>query len=180
MTGIYKITNLLNNKVYIGQSINIEKRFEEHKRGIKERQDLWYYLIREEINSLEDCLFEIIEECKQEELNEREKYWIKYYRADLSEFGYNALFPNQRYVFIEDINLSQEELYEIIKTFSSPALKLFLYFSAQKGLIPLSPKELNGKIGMSESSYRRAFKELEERGRIILKQEGDNPIYIFN
>lgn len=30
MVGIYKITNLVNNKVYIGQSINIEKRIKEH------------------------------------------------------------------------------------------------------------------------------------------------------
>ena len=29
--GIYKITNLLNNKVYIGQSINIEERWKKHK-----------------------------------------------------------------------------------------------------------------------------------------------------
>ena len=31
MIGIYKITNVLNNKVYIGQSNNIERRFREHK-----------------------------------------------------------------------------------------------------------------------------------------------------
>ena len=30
MIGIYKITNEVNNKVYIGQSINIEKRVKEH------------------------------------------------------------------------------------------------------------------------------------------------------
>lgn len=32
MTGIYKITNLINGKIYIGQSINIERRFLEHCR----------------------------------------------------------------------------------------------------------------------------------------------------
>jgi len=31
ITGIYKIINKLNNKVYIGQSIDIEKRWEAHK-----------------------------------------------------------------------------------------------------------------------------------------------------
>lgn len=31
MTGIYKITNLINNKIYIGQSTNIQNRWEEHK-----------------------------------------------------------------------------------------------------------------------------------------------------
>lgn len=29
--GIYKITNLINNKVYIGQSVNVLKRFAAHK-----------------------------------------------------------------------------------------------------------------------------------------------------
>ena len=32
MIGIYKIENLINGKVYIGQSINISERFTEHKR----------------------------------------------------------------------------------------------------------------------------------------------------
>lgn len=31
MIGIYKVTNKINNKVYIGQSINIENRFQQHK-----------------------------------------------------------------------------------------------------------------------------------------------------
>jgi len=33
--GIYKIKNLLNGKVYIGQSVNIEKRFYNHKNNLK-------------------------------------------------------------------------------------------------------------------------------------------------
>lgn len=32
MIGIYKVTNKINNKVYIGQSINIENRFQQHKK----------------------------------------------------------------------------------------------------------------------------------------------------
>ena len=34
-TGIYKITNLLNGKCYIGQSINIQKRWTNHKTSYK-------------------------------------------------------------------------------------------------------------------------------------------------
>ena len=36
MVGIYKITNLINNKVYIGQSVNIKKRIADHKRVLSE------------------------------------------------------------------------------------------------------------------------------------------------
>ena len=31
MIGIYKITNIINGKTYIGQSVNIEKKFKTHK-----------------------------------------------------------------------------------------------------------------------------------------------------
>ena len=31
MIGIYKITNKINNKCYIGQSVNVERRWHEHK-----------------------------------------------------------------------------------------------------------------------------------------------------
>lgn len=84
MIGIYKITNLINNKSYIGQSINIEGRFVSHKKNKRSSLELQKDIIS---YGIENFSFDIIEECKLEELNEKETFWINYY--DSYNFGYN-------------------------------------------------------------------------------------------
>lgn len=90
MIGIYKITNLKNGKVYIGQSRQIEKRFQQHRNKSKFlEEDKWYSPLYIDMYSfgIENFSFEVIEECTIEELNEKEEYWIKYYNSQ--EDGYN-------------------------------------------------------------------------------------------
>lgn len=84
MIGIYKITNNLNNKCYIGQSVHIERRFSEHCFPSKKSQ----ISLAIQKYGKENFSFEIIEECSIEELNKREQFWIKHYNS-LSPNGYN-------------------------------------------------------------------------------------------
>ena len=84
MIGIYKITNQINGKSYIGQSIHIEQRWEEHLYKSSYSSLIKYALYKYGINNF---TFEVVEECKQEELDEREQYWIQYY--DSFNNGYN-------------------------------------------------------------------------------------------
>lgn len=84
MTGIYKITNKLNNKVYIGQSNNIERRYKEHFNCKQPKQKI-DQAIQED--GKQNFSFEVIEECDETNLTEREKYWIQYY--DSFNNGYN-------------------------------------------------------------------------------------------
>lgn len=84
MIGIYKIINKLNNKIYIGQSNNIERRYKDHFEWPKYKQDIDKAIINE---GKDNFTFEIIEECNLNELTEREKYWIQYYNS--FEDGYN-------------------------------------------------------------------------------------------
>ena len=82
MIGIYKITNKINNFSYIGQSTQIEERFKEHKSQYnwnKETNKRLYQDIQK--FGLENFTFEILEECKMNQLNEREQYYIKYYNT---------------------------------------------------------------------------------------------------
>jgi len=75
MIGIYKITNLINNKCYIGKSNNIKRRFTEHKIINHEtNQSLKRAYIKYGINNF---TFEVLEECDLESLNEREIYYIE-------------------------------------------------------------------------------------------------------
>jgi group I intron endonuclease len=82
MIGIYKIVNKINGKVYIGQSINIEKRFYEHRRGLsKKKKYINIYLQRAwKKYGSENFDFKIIEECERNKLNERECFWISQYK----------------------------------------------------------------------------------------------------
>jgi group I intron endonuclease len=77
MIGIYKITNP-KGKIYIGQSIDIENRFRQYSfisnsiKQIKLHNSFKKY-------GIENHLFEPIEECDVELLNERERYWQEFY-----------------------------------------------------------------------------------------------------
>ena len=81
--GVYKITNLITNKSYIGVSIHIEQRWKEHQNGHGSKklyQDFWKYGIK-------NFSFEIIEECPESEIYNKETEWIQYYNSYKN--GYN-------------------------------------------------------------------------------------------
>lgn len=91
MIGIYRIFNKITGKSYIGQSKNIQKRIKDHWRIYKNSNSLEYNNqihtgMREEgINNFD---YEIIEECKESELNEKEKFYIAKFNSYRN--GYNA------------------------------------------------------------------------------------------
>ena len=91
MTGIYKIENLINHQVYIGQSKTIEKRWQDHKNRAKNGTSKFYNALRE--YGIENFSWEVIEECPQEKLDEAEIYWIEYY--DSFKNGYNSTSGGQ-------------------------------------------------------------------------------------
>ncbi len=86
MVGIYKITNTVNGKCYIGQSRDIEARWKKHLSVYKSSPDWELYRAFKKYG-ISKFTFEIIEECQINELNEREIYWIAQY--DSFNNGYN-------------------------------------------------------------------------------------------
>lgn len=86
---IYIIRNRINNKVYIGQAINTQQRFNSHISRAKTNSD--NSPIHDAINKIgkEAFYYEILES-QIENYNEREKYWIKYYNSIVPN-GYNLL-----------------------------------------------------------------------------------------
>jgi group I intron endonuclease len=77
--GIYKITSP-SGKVYIGQSINIQKRWKEYKKlyNCKNQVKLYNSFFK---YGVENHQFEIIEECSELNLNKQERYWQDYYNS---------------------------------------------------------------------------------------------------
>lgn len=86
MTGIYKITSP-SGKIYVGQSIDIERRFISYKNlsGVKGQKALQNSFFK---HGVDNHIFEIIEECDHNELNNRERYWQDYY--NVLKFGLNC------------------------------------------------------------------------------------------
>lgn len=90
--GIYKITNNINNKIYIGLSVNIETRMYNHYWSAFRPKDAEYdsYLSRAiRKYGKENFSYEIIEECTIIELPIKERYWIAKYNSTDRSIGYN-------------------------------------------------------------------------------------------
>ena len=109
--GIYKIENKFNGHCYIGQSLNIEQRWTEHKKCINNTES-WdrslYKAIRK--YGLENFSWEIIEECSEENLDNRETYWIDYYNS--YNDGYNQTMGGSG-THGNSIKITKEQVNEI-------------------------------------------------------------------
>lgn len=77
MVGIYKIISP-SGRIYIGQSINIERRLEKYKK-FKDCKKQHKLLNSFNKYNVANHIFEIIEECDIENLNDRERYWQEWY-----------------------------------------------------------------------------------------------------
>ena len=94
ITGIYKITNQENNKCYIGQSVDVAKRWKDHAKcglGIDTPQGNKLYKEMQEIG-IWNFSWELLEACPREQLNEKEKYYIELYQS--KDYGYNTTKGN--------------------------------------------------------------------------------------
>lgn len=89
---IYKITNLINNKIYIGQTIHsIEKRFNRHIIDSKNKNTRIARAIKK--YGADNFAITIIDTAySQQELNEKEIFWIKFFNSTDISIGYNITF----------------------------------------------------------------------------------------
>ena len=93
--GIYKITNRITGLCYIGQSVDIAKRWKDHAKcglGIDTpaQNKLYQAMLKD---GLTNFTFELLEECERDLLNEKEKFYINLYQA--CDYGYNSTQGNK-------------------------------------------------------------------------------------
>lgn len=95
VTGIYKITNLETDMCYIGQGVDVAKRFKEHAKcglGIDTPAGNKLYKAMQEYG-IWNFSWELLEQVPREQLNEKEKYYIDLYQS--YDYGYNSQRGNQ-------------------------------------------------------------------------------------
>lgn len=90
-TGIYRIYNIVTNDSYVGQSLDVNRRLQEHYRTLNslvhnhhspKLQADWDKYGEDKFRA------EVLEVCPESMLEAREKYWIDFY--DSAENGYNV------------------------------------------------------------------------------------------
>ena len=90
MVAIYSIVNKINGKIYIGQSTNFKKRWENHKYKLNSNSHsnphLQFSWNKYGKDSFE---FGVLEYCRKEELDDKEDWWINHYDATNRKKGYN-------------------------------------------------------------------------------------------
>ena len=163
MIGIYKITNKLNGKSYIGQSIHCGKRFDEHNKGKQ--------LIDEVIQTegVENFNFEILKEVDKKHLS----YWEDYYIIK-----YDAMFPkgyNKKWNCNEEIRKEIQQDVEtgtINKNMSLDLFKTIEYSDAIFGWLFSHSFFENGDyfIFKEDFSFTQLAKELNKNRITISKR----------
>lgn len=136
---IYKITNLINNKCYIGQTTDYKRRFIEHKRMYQENDKTLYKAFKK--YGIDNFSFEVLEKCKN--YNEREIYYIE--KFDSYHNGYNMTLGGENPPINKGENspFKTHEIEDVIRV---------------KDLIintDLQLKEIAKITGYSESSIKR-------------------------
>lgn len=185
MAYIYKITNKINNKIYIGKTLfSIEKRWQEHchdsKINTKEKRPL-YSAMRK--YGIENFCIEKIEECSEDIVNEREIYWIEYYGS--FKYGYNATEGGDGKHYL-DYDLICET-YKQVQNGAEVARRLGInedsVFSVLKirGIETLSHKQVlkdnYGKIVHQfslDNEYLRSFSSLSDAAQYLIDNKLTN------
>lgn len=161
--GIYKITSP-SNKVYVGQAVNIYKRWRTYKSGHHSRQRK----LSRSFNKygVENHVFEVIERCNVDDLNSRERHWQEYYNV-IGENGLNLSLVSteeKRYVHSAETR----------KKLSENNRGKNHYMFGKK-----FPKEVNKKKGRSGKDSYWFGKKLDPKSTRIRQLKRSNKVLII-
>lgn len=133
--GIYLIRNNLNNKIYIGQSVDIKRRAQEHirsgqpeKYSVKSNRDSNVPIHRAmQKYGVQNFTIVVLEKCAKEKLDEREAYWIKTLSSTDKNIGYNITEGGQNHFALNgekhsQAKLSQKQVNEIYNLLKNSSL----------------------------------------------------------
>ena len=96
ISGVYKITRLKTNEIYIGQTTSIDKRWQDHVKsalGVGTLASSQLHRVMA-ADGCENFTFEVLEEVSKDKLRERESYYIDFY--DSKTYGLNSVTGDRK------------------------------------------------------------------------------------
>jgi group I intron endonuclease len=112
IAGIYTIKSLKDNKILVGQSVNVVNRLSQHKFYLKNNtHDNWHLQSAYNKYGVDNFQFQILLICEEEHLYSEENYWCNLLNAHNHEFGYNikSTNPNGSYRHSKETKLKISE-----------------------------------------------------------------------
>lgn len=198
---IYKITCIPNGKVYIGQTNNKKRRLGEHKSELRGNRHHCQYMQNAFNKYGEDNFsFEIIEECKMEDADDRERHWIKLYKSNDKKHGFNSESGGHKNKTLSDehkmkisakVKGDKNPMYGVSRTGKeapfygkhlSKEAKLILSKKAKERYathsVYINSEEAILKRSISNTGKKRSEKFRERMSAIASERTGDkNPFY---
>lgn len=179
MAIIYCITNLVNGKLYVGQSYDKDKRFKEHVKCLKGGYHCNIYLQKSWIKyGPEVFKFSVLEECSIELLNEREQYWIDKLNC-VQPVGYNMApvagsMLNYKHTEEARANMSKSHIgkshhTEEHKKKLSERMKGNQWNKGRKQSIQIEAMRMATK-GKPKSSEQKAKMSASQKGRVFSEE----------
>lgn len=155
--GIYKWTNTINGKIYIGQSVNLEdrkNRFNDF--SCKKYSGDLINKARQKYNSKVYWDYEVLEYCTPDELNDKEKYFIALYNSTDRKIGYNLTEGGKGRLGYKMSEEMKKKLSEAQKGEKSPRFGYHLTDEEKKNLSEKNKGEKNPMWGKHLSEEHRA------------------------
>lgn len=200
ITGIYKITNKINNKIYIGSSVDIDKRWKQHIRELKKNKHINKHLQsawnKYGENNFKFQIVELIQDV--DELQFYEQKWINKTKCYDGNIGYNLSMDATRPVLEDNCLLThlncnlvyRDKVIEILQMKLEVNEKLVYYVLRDFISYPDNSILINGEVptivdlepivGLKERTIRKALKGLEDKGLVKLKRSGVRKCIFFN
>lgn len=168
IVGIYKIENLINHKIYIGQSKHIYSRWCQHRHDGRHGDTPLYRAFKK--YGIENFSFEVLETCKIDEFTEKELFYINYYNS-LVPHGYNVVPPKENWT-TNNIPLKIKEIKEVLLTTKKTYQKIGEEFGLSSIQIARINRGLAWRIEGEKYPLRKKYYTYEANKVISLLQKG--------
>jgi group I intron endonuclease len=178
--GIYTIKCLKNNKLLIGQSTNILRRFSQHKFYLKNNaHDNRHLQFAYNKYGLENFIFEILVTCEEDHLYSEENYWCNILNTHNDQFGYNIkpTNPNGCYRHSQETKLKIGEANKGKKHSEEFKKKCSVRMKGHVKTDEIKQKIKESSIGKKHSEESKQKMSLAKKGKkIIFSLEGRDAV----